>query len=267
MSNRLDRPALFIGKEPDAENHFITGIVKNGQLLFINPLGVTQHDDCYQTFAELIREKTLTSLWFSTNVLQRHDYEKKGLVSCGAIILELAIHVLSTLLPDSFSVFWGQLEKNQPKFHTPSGLLYHEMDIQDLLSRSLKEVQQALGSEIYKNILCNIRQQHYKYLKMLPVEYANNNNVSINDYLQTCKNSPSQILFNALIFGNKTITTIEQISEYKLLIDELEINFTGIPSSILKKLKTDTNLQVNDKSNNNLATAIGILGDARQQIF
>ena len=67
-----------ISKEPGADNHFICGIIKHGNLLLINPLGITTHKTCYQTLAELQTEKTLQTVWMSSTPVQRHVYEEEG---------------------------------------------------------------------------------------------------------------------------------------------------------------------------------------------
>ncbi len=221
LSNKLKRPALFISKEPGADNHFVCGLVKNNKLLLINPLGITAHEIFYQTLADLKREMTI-DVWLSSNLLQKEEYEE-GIVSCGPITLELATYILTNFSPEAFEGFWGNnLKTNEPIKHDSSGLNYYELNIKDLLSDTLKELLNFTNKPTYQDKVCSIRQKHYEQLRVLPIEFSKSSNIPIENYLEKCKEAPDQVVFTALITG-KNILTIDELPEYKLLEHELKL--------------------------------------------
>ncbi len=240
LSHWLKRPALFISKEPGADNHFICGLVKDGYLLLINPLGMTEQDTCYQTLAELKQEKTIKEVWISSNALQKRQYEAEGLVSCGPITLELATYVLTHFTPEELDIFWeNHLKTEGHTTHDASGLAYYGINIENLLPETLKELTKATDKSSYENQVCSIRQKHCGQLQALPVEQAKNSDASVEGYLEKCKEAaPNQLVFNALI-TDRTLNDIDELSAYQLLKQEL--NLQPIKSIHTPKAKSISN--------------------------
>lgn len=221
LSNKLNRPAIFISKEPGASNHFICGIVRNGSLLLVNPLGITTHEVCYQTLAELQKEKILQTIWMSSSQLQRHDYEEEGLVSCGPISVELVIHLLQKFSPSEFENFWNTLGTREPTTHESSGLIYRGTGIDALLPQSLRTLRNANDQEPYKIQLIAIRQNHYKLLSELPQQRAQETNQLVDAYLLALLNeAPAQVIFNSLMTEEKIISDLNQLPAYLTLVQE-----------------------------------------------
>jgi ankyrin repeat protein len=223
LSSLLKKSALFISKEPGADNHFICGIIKGDNLLFINPLGITKHIDCYQTLGELQKENIIKNIWFSSTVLQKKDYEE-GLVSCGPISLELAMHILGGFSSEDLEKFWiNHLKINEPTVHEASQLTYHGINIKILLPLSLRELVETSEEQAYIDKICCIRQNHCYQLQILS-----------QDYLVKCKEaSPAQVCFDSLMTGYKNINNIELLEEYNLLKQELDSQ--SMPSIILSQ--------------------------------
>ncbi len=224
LSNNLNRTALFISKEPGAKNHFICGLIENNNLLLINPLGISSHKIFYETLAELQREKTIKEIWLSSNSLQKIQYEEEGLVSCGPITLELAIHILTTFTPEELQLFWrDNLKTSQPTTHDASQLSYHGVNINNLLPNILKELGESNHEHVYQIKVCDIREKHFKQLQTLPAEHSKRLSISVENYLSKCKNeAPAQVIFNSLI-TDKTINNIDVSPEFQLLKNELEL--------------------------------------------
>ncbi len=256
LSNIQKRAALFISKEPGADNHFICGLVKKNNLLLINPLGRTSHDICYQTLAKLQKENIIKNIWLSSNHLQKKEYEE-GLVSCGPITLELTIHILTTFTPEELELFWvDNLKTGESTTHNASQLVYHGVNIKNLLHNILKKLGKSTHKHVYQNKICDIRKKHYELLQTLPVECANNLNVSIENYLASCKDgSSAQVVFNGLIM-DKNINTIEELPEYEALTNELKTQIEKSENLLHVKSTPDRSnqnclqeLKRNEKSN------------------
>lgn len=222
LSAQLKKPAVFISKEPGDNNHFIGGLVKNNQLVLINPLGITTHQSCYQILAELKNENTIHELWLSSNALQQHRYEEKGLVSCGPITVELIVHLLTQLTPEGLENFWNQLKTNEPTCHEATGLNYQGVNLDNLLPNTLKNLIDA-SEVVYQEQLIAIRQSHERQLKTLPESAVQLPTASaIEAYLLKCKEeAPAQVVFNALLTHSHTIDTIVELEEYGLLTHAL----------------------------------------------
>ena len=213
LANKLDSPAVFIAKEPGAEIHFISGLVNANQLILINPLGMSTHQDCYQTLAELQRTKILSTIWLSSTCLQRNDYEEV-LVSCGPISIELIIHILEKWTPDNLNVFWTELKNNGSICHEKAGLKYIELSVENILPQSLKNLLEVSAREDYQHQMIKIRQTHYQLLKNKPEQSATKKNVSVEVYLQQIKEeASSQVVFNALVTKAKNILDINILVE------------------------------------------------------
>ncbi|MBY0545091.1 MAG: hypothetical protein K2Q14_06035 [Gammaproteobacteria bacterium] len=214
---RLNRPALFISKEPGAKNHFICGLIKERKLLLINPLGITDKVDCYNTLADLKKDGTIADVWLSEHQLQCHDYEDEGLVSCGPMTLELATHILTTFTGETLDHVWSELLKENPtEMAAQFGLSYYAVAIDLLLPDTLKGL---LNISNYESKIVEIRKKHHLQLQTLPIELAKMKNMSVDDYLTQCVvDAPAQVVFEALLFGRKDI---DKLPEYQVLEQEL----------------------------------------------
>jgi hypothetical protein len=215
LGNLLGKPVLFISKEPGADNHFICGIIKDSDLLLINPLGITSHEACFQTLAELRKEGTINNIWLSSNCLQQERFEDEGLVSCGPVTLELAIHLLSNYTPEELLCFWAKnLKMDGSTLHHTSGLVYYGINIKSLLPDTLAQLENSFGKKEYQAKICKIRQNHYNYLRTCP-----------NDI----KESPDQIIFAKLVTDESiNIDKIQLHDEFKLLKENLNQHDTNL---------------------------------------
>lgn len=233
LANSLQRPAIFISKEPGADNHYICGLIKEDKLLLINPLGITTKNDCYQTIFELKQEKTLSNIWFSSNPLQKHEYEEEGLVSCGAITSEIAIHILSRFTLQTLTEFWCTLKTHEPTTHEKTRLIYYGMNIANLLSENLTALLHVTNKVTYENLVRGIRQSHFQWLTTLPENNASSERISIDEYLKKCKEStPAQVIFNRLVTNDKSIVDVMQLPEYHLLQKEISFH-SSKPNNII----------------------------------
>ena len=222
LANHFNQPAVFIAKEPGAENHFVAGLLKANQLLLINPLGITTHQDCYQTLAELQQEKTLSTIYLSTNALQRRNYEG-ALVSCGPISIEMIMHIIQNWDDNEINNFWKQLKSNEPIYHEKTGLQYVSINLEAFLPESLKNLIKISSKESYQQQVVRIRQEHYQLLENKPQQLAAQRNLSIDSYLQQLKDeAPSQVLFNVLAMKDKNILDLQILPAYSLLKEELK---------------------------------------------
>ena len=232
LGNALQRCVIFISKEPGADNHYICGLVKQNKLLLINPLGITNKSDCYQTLAELKKEGTLSEIWLSSNSIQKHEYEETGLVSCGPITLELVIHILSQFTSEQLDNFWQQLKINEPTTHEKSGLIYHGINIENLLPQTLKILAKSVDKTSYEASVCAIRDNHLQQLKILPNNQAKVEGVAVDIYLKKIKEgAPAQILFNSLITKYKNIDNISELSEFQILEQEMANGIISVNST------------------------------------
>lgn len=244
LGNALQHPAIFISKEPGADNHYICGLIKQNKLLLINPLGVTDKRDCYQTLSELKREGTISEIWLSNNSLQKHDYENTGLVSCGPITLELAIHILTHITPEMLEVFWlEQLKSNEPTTHEQSGLICHSVNITALLPETLKALEAAADRASYIDKACLIRKRHFTLLQNLPTHRAQEEGSTTDAYLKKCnEGASSQVLFNAMVTQHKNINTLNELREYQFILQELNQEVISPVSSFNDRPNTPENM-------------------------
>lgn len=217
------KPVLFISKEPGAENHFICGLIKDNKLLLINPLGITSNprpEIYYKTLAELQKENIIKEIWLSSNSLQKHVYEEEGLVSCGPITLEIATYILTNFTPEEFAQFWANnLKACESKTHDSSGLVYHEINVNNLLPDILQKLSHSSGQFDYRNTVCDIRKIHCEKLQILPVECAKQLGISVEEYLSKCcekfsdKLQVDNLIINESSIGNEA-ENIEKLESH-----------------------------------------------------
>jgi len=255
LANYFNRPAVFIAKEPGAENHFMAGLLKGNQLLFINPLGMTTHQDCYQTLAELQKVNILGTIWLSTNALQRRNYEE-ALVSCGPISIELIIHILKSWNFDDINNFWSQLKSNETTNHEKTGLQYVGMTIEALLPQSLKNLLKTSSKWNYQQQMLQIRQVHYQLLENKPKQLAAQRGLPIDSYLQQLKEeAPSQELFNMLVTKHRNVLDIQTLPAYNLLKEELIRDIQKI-NPLLSTYSTPNQQQPDSVSSSQMVNSI-----------
>lgn len=224
LSRVLNKPAIFISKEPGANNHFILGLVRGKDLILINPLGIFwsplaifKRNLCYQTLAELKRSGIVNNIWLSSSAIQQQRFEP-NLVSCGPIVLELASHILKNFSLVQLNQFWDSLKTNEPSLHHASQLTYFGTAITALLPENLSQVLRAANQVSYRAKILSLRQKHGQELNTLIQERANTLGVSPTVYLQQCRNSSvSQVLFESLLTTDVTAENLQQMPEYSVL--------------------------------------------------
>ena len=248
LANQLNRPALFISKEPGANNHFVCGLIRANNLLLINPLGITRHADVYNTLGELQQSNILNNIWLSSTVLQNRAYEE-SLVSCGAISLELAIHISKHFTLERLHQFWDNLKTNEVTTDDASSLRYFGIPINTLLSENLQQLAAATNQTPYQSQMIKIRHQHGEALERLTTCRAQEAKKTAETYIADCKESaPAQVVYNALLTREHDITTINQLPEYLLLTKVL-----SLPERLII---AETDAQENEVASSSLQSAV-----------
>jgi ankyrin repeat protein len=259
LTNRLNKPAVFISKEPGANNHFICGLLKANNLLLINPLGITNHMSVYQTLGELQKDHTIVNAWLSSTVSQRKEYEER-LVSCGPISLEIALHILGDFKLEQLNQFWSNLKTNEVITHEASQLKFFGIPIGTLLSEDLQKLATLNDETTYRQHVIAIRQRHGEMLKTLAAYRAKEANVTIENCLAAYKESSyGQVVFNALLTQHRTAVNMDGLPEYQLLAKALDTPEEQIASEkneqqipIVVSPQQSTLIQLNGHSPENL---------------
>ncbi len=183
LSNSLNRPGLFVFQEPEAGQHFIFGIVYQGKLLIINPLGKTQHKEILSAFSktglEVIQSNTIIQL------------DRDGIVSCGPICVELLHHFTQVNISDLF--------KSLKPTKDDAG--YNDVYIKDFLPPQLKKlVFEEYSEHVYNEYvhhLINIRAQHLQNLQQACSAFPTEK--QMNEFFdENCMNCPEQVLIYKL---------------------------------------------------------------------
>ena len=228
LSVRMNKPAVFIAKEPGSNNHFICGILNGNQLLIINPVGISSHVDLYRTLAVLQNSSGLNIL-ISNHRLQRSEYEPDGLVSCGPISIEVAMHVLANVTVEELNNFFANVLNEQESTTHQTNVVYFSTQISALLPATLSCLVDSNIQEDYQEKIKTIRRKHSEQLKTLPSLHAQARGITVKKYLEQCIDAPSQVVFNALLLRNMEILNIQEQEEYKLLEEELNEQNPEIP--------------------------------------
>ncbi len=245
LTDKLKKPSVFISKGLGDNNNFICGIIKNSRLLFINPLGISEINNYYQTIIDFFKkEKINNDVWLSSNPIQKSNY-KNAIISCSPIAVELAIHILS-FSPEELENFWvKQLKTNELTHHDTSGLPYYVVNIDNLLPEALKILLDATSQETYSNQIMKIRKNHCEKLKIFPNKKSQDLGVSVEGYLTECKSkSPAQVVFNAFK-GINNFSHIEDLKEFKLLEEELKLTASNSNEEDTKEFGNRTSLDKN----------------------
>jgi len=253
LASKLGTPAAFIAKAPGAEIRFISGLLKANQLVLINPLGMSIHQDCYQILAELQRAKILSTVGLSNTCLQRKDYEEAS-VSCGPISIELIVSILEKLAPDNLNAFWSTLKNNEPTYHEKTELEYIELSIESLLPKSLKNLLKASTKEEYQQQINQIRQTHYQLLCDRPEKFAAKDNISVKICLQQIREAaPSQVLFNTFVTRHLNHLDLDKLPANHFLREALNREFQKISSPLEVSAKVTTGLKNHYKNYQHLS--------------
>ncbi len=151
LSRELEKCIYFIATEsPISQNHFIFGVIVGEEMLIVNPVGITQHQD-FSTYIEKIKYYgKLNRIYQSKTVLQQ---DKDGLTSCGPICVELMQHI--SQLP------FKTLIQSFDKWETNSN---NEVDITSLLPQSLQQFS-CLKEASYQDAILEKRKEHLNSLK------------------------------------------------------------------------------------------------------
>jgi hypothetical protein len=156
LSNALAKGVAFICKEPGVgQDHFIFGILIDNNLILINPVGRTTHQDFYEIVGKIAKDLGL-DVYLSNIVIQR---EAGKLVSCGPICVELMRH-LSLLPRGEISAFLNSL--TSAKYN----LNFREIDISSILPSSLQKIPDDQIE--YKKAIERIREHHLEILAQSP---------------------------------------------------------------------------------------------------
>lgn len=139
ICRQMNKMAFFICKEPGNNFHYVCGLYANNRLLLINPLGITVHKNFYATIARAKKKTYLEKIYLSTPEMQRESYEKPGIVSCGAIIAELGMHLLNKDGKELEEFFKHTVES--AKSMSKEGLDYYLLeDLDQLLPETLSSL-------------------------------------------------------------------------------------------------------------------------------
>lgn len=170
------RPLLIISMAPGDNRHFVGMILykktpqDNINLLFIDPLGITQEEACYQTFAKIQKSKLIEHIFMSSIRFQQDIIEIYGKVSCGPIMLAIAGYIKSSS-PDQFQPMWDKLllDTHSSSLHEASGLRYHGVHTQllSLIPLSLHKILNIKNNKQYIDMICQIRNRHFGMISKL----------------------------------------------------------------------------------------------------
>lgn len=242
----IQKNGFFICKEPGNNFHYICGLYANNWLLLINPMGITAHKNFYTTIAKAKDKTYLEKIYLSAPKMQRESYEKSGIVSCGAIVAELGMHLLNKDGKELEEFFKHIVDS--AKSMSKEDLDYYLLeDLDQLLPETLSSLLKCSSENDYRNKVLSIRRWHLDKLKKLPQQAANSKDLSgINQYLGKLKDgSNAQKLFNKISLENKfTMVNLANEEEYKLL--GLELNnpdtYQYVPSLTNSTVLAQSNL-------------------------
>jgi hypothetical protein len=195
-------------------HHFIFGmLIKDTKDLFIiNPIGLTNHKDFYQTLQRIKNSKIVKNIYIANNPIQKITFEPR-LKSCAPLCVEL-MRLFSSFSRKKII----KILKNNVKC-IKHGLTFFSVNIQSNLPKTLFELTKANKNQ-YINIIKDIRKEHQNLL--LPEKnYMRQKIKSDNDYwLQQCENNPmQQILYK--IADKDLFSDIVKKDVFKELRDQL----------------------------------------------
>lgn len=192
LRNSLDRPGLFVTREPGAtENQYILGILYKNSLLIINPNGKSSYPGFYKVLQDLHSETKL-----KIYIDEQSFHHEKGAthVSSGPICIELAWHFYQQKLKELFKIIKkAATPQKNGKFE------YHGVSLKEYLPPDLQDVQDQEDFNLYKNLVWNIRIKHYFHLLTI-CRYLNNAKEA-NQYFEECTNAPEQQLLERLMLN------------------------------------------------------------------
>lgn len=213
ITTELSLPGIIICKKPGANNHFICCVLIKEILLIIDPLGKNlereKDETVYQQILSAIvtsNENDIKTIYCSTNPIQKHDFEETNLVSCGPLVIEIALHLLNSD-HDLMLSFFNNIER--PQILLQGHNTIEELDIAPLLPQTILDIQNTTDEKNYHQQLIYLRRNHYDLLEAILREKP------IEDFF-------CQELFNLLMDEQ---TTNEQISDmYKYVRGQLNAN-------------------------------------------
>jgi hypothetical protein len=219
LGNSMRKNAIFISKEPGADNHFICGLIKENKLFIINPYGISDREGFYQILAGLQQRNKIGEVWLSNQVLQSSEDS----VSCGPIAIELATHILSQMTESAVNEFWGSITggKKELTIHRTTELNYYPIAITGLLPHTLVPLLDS-NKHLYEQRMLSLRAKHLKQLEELSPVLARVAQIPISTYLEKIRNEAlAQVVFSALVTKHKSILNISEMPEYSELVEEL----------------------------------------------
>jgi len=229
FSNKLNRPALFISKEPGCPNHWICGMLHGNQVVIVNPVGITQHQNFYTTLLSLAEKNIIGDVFLSDMKLQN---DPNGYVSCGPICVELLMQWSN--FKDIKADLFDQIKNG--KEQSKHQLKYTVVNITSHLPLVLQTLNES-NPQDYQSRLTQLRANHLAHLKTMPLLQQLRTKEVINDYWESCLNSPEQILFHQLLFKAVNLLDLNNNPNYQALCDRLNKTLTYQFESTLPKEK------------------------------
>jgi hypothetical protein len=229
----------------------------------MNPVGMTAHKDYYQQLA-IIQKKYGSKIYLSKTVIQK---DPEGLVSCGAICVEMMNFILTLPASEIAKVFTTSQELTEKE-----ELCYAEIDLSatNLLPASLRKLVETSDPGSYRDAIIGIRTRHFNILgnhtKLQNIEIAEQNK-----FLEGCLNSDEQILVNKIVLDRKSILGLESLAEYQRLSGvSMQHKSTSStqsmaiePSSSLDRKKSALKKGINFEVINRQLQALSAAGDDR----
>ena len=215
LKNHLNVAAvLFISRELAQFQmpNFIFGLVKQNEVLFISPLGLTKHKGFYTILARLLEKKYVSKVYLSSNKLLN---DSNCMLSSGPICVELVsyfsehMHLISNLTKD-YLVDEFEYEYKELKF-----VKFHVVDVSNILPRSIRNLACQSHSDCILS-LKSFRDRHCQQLKNLTLDVSEVF-TDENSFIKSFLNLPEQVLMERLLTEHKNILSIQDSIEYTIL--------------------------------------------------
>ncbi len=250
LSDKTNRPGLFISKESNDPIQYILGMYFEKKLIIVNPLGISKIQTFYDALNGMLQLNPELIIWLSETRFQQSEYEDNSLYSSGALILELSRYILEELDENSLAEFFSYLTKEMNSFNQNTYLEleentqavreinYYKTKINPILPKSLQGLLLANSKEKYQAAIVEIRKIHFNllcyYTTYLPClnNISTRNKMTINSYIECYNtkliNSPMNEVMNLLVVENKTIENIDKTPQYLPL--QLALNDSFSPA-------------------------------------
>ncbi|WP_165379674.1 hypothetical protein [Rickettsiales endosymbiont of Peranema trichophorum] len=206
--------AHFVAKEPGGHGvHYVYGSVftnpnEHGiNLLLVNPVGNTNHDDFCTSIQNLHKLIRFNKIYISNVQIQREG----DLSSCGPICVELLKH-FSTLSSDELS----KSISTNVEVVEQGGLSFISSDITSILPVSLSNLLSA-DQKAYADSILAIRKQHADVLALKEVSVEHQGLL-----LDACLNTPEAILIRKAVLEGQVGVVDQEDPTYKQLVQRIQ---------------------------------------------